>query len=321
MKKRAKANRLVVSQEQSGERLDRLVVELPEVGSRRRARDAIDTGKVSTDGNICGPGDAGRKMKAGAVVSIDWGRPGTGKAGHEAREGMRQAGLEVLYEDEWLVAVNKPSGLLTDTANRHQAMTRDSLRVRLQRYLRARGDASWIVHRIDRDTSGVVLVARTQAASNDLRRQFRQRRPERVYLAVVHGVPESDHGEWADWMAWDPVHRIQRITPPEADKAVLASANYRVAQRFGTRASLVEVRLVTGRRNQIRLQASERGHPLYGEQLYLPEDWRPTSKPLIRRQALHARALGVLHPGTRKNVRFESPIPDDMERLLNILRR
>ncbi len=320
MSKHRPSLELVVPTERAGERLDRIVVDLPDVGSRRRARQAIDTGKVCLNGQPCGPGDAGVKVEAGAVVSIQWGRPGTGKDGYDARKGLREAGLQVLHEDDWVVIVNKPPGLLSDTANRRQSMTRDSLRARVQRYLRARGDATWIVHRIDRDTSGVVLVARTRQGSEDLRRQFRQHRPERAYLAVVYGVPEPAAGEWADWMAWDSVHRIQRTTPEETEGAVLARARYRVVERFGRRASLIEVRLVTGRRNQIRLQASLRDHPLYGERLYLPEGWHPPSRPGIERQALHAAHLEIRHPGTRKQLRVEAPLPDDMRRLLERLR-
>ncbi len=312
---------LIVSPEQAGSRLDKLVVELPEVGSRRRAKQAIETGKVSVDGVICGPDDLGRKLDAGARLRIDWGKPGTGRAKHQANKGLKEAGLEVLYEDEWLVAVNKPTGLLTDTANRHQSMNHDSMRARLQRWLRAQGDAVFVVHRIDRDTSGVVLAARTEPTSRELRRQFRNHGPERRYLAVVHGVPDPAEGEWADWMAWDPAQRIQRKTPAEVEGSVRATTRMRTLARFGRYAALIELHLHTGRRNQIRLQAALRGHPLVGEKLYLPEGWRGPSKPLIQRQALHAASLVVEHPRHRKPVRFEAPIPDDLQRLLALLGR
>jgi 23S rRNA pseudouridine1911/1915/1917 synthase len=312
---------LIVSPEQGGARLDRLVVDLPEVGSRRRARQAIETGKVSVDGRVCGPDDVGLKVPEGATVAIAWDRPGTGRAKHQARKGLDEAGLKVLFEDEWLVAVNKPTGLLTDTANRYQSMHRDSMRVRLQRYLRVQGDAVFVVHRIDRDTSGVVLAARTERASRELRRQFRNRRPERCYLAVVHGRPDPAQGDWTDWMAWDPAKRIQRKTPPETEGAVEATTRVRTLAHYGRFASLLELRLVSGRRNQIRLQAALRGHPLLGEKLYLPEDWHPPSKTLIQRQALHALALEVDHPQHRKPVRFEAPPPNDFRQLLSLLER
>jgi 23S rRNA pseudouridine1911/1915/1917 synthase len=321
MPKPSKSNTLTVSPEQEGFRLDRVVVDLPEVGTRRRARQAIETGKVTIEGRVCGPADVGRKVKAGTQVAISWGKPGTGRAKHQASKGLQEAGLTVLHEDEWILAVDKPSGLLTDTANRHQSMNHDSLRVRLQRYLRLQGDAVYVVHRIDRDTSGVVLAARTERASKELRRQFRIHRPVRCYLAVVHGVPEPASGEWSDWMAWEPSKRIQRATPPEVEGSVLAKCQVRTIARYGRYASLIELRLHTGRRNQIRLQAQLRGHPLVGEKLYLPEDWHGPSKPLIPRQALHALFLELDHPQHREPVRFEAPLPDDLLQLLALLRR
>jgi 23S rRNA pseudouridine1911/1915/1917 synthase len=321
MPKSSESHTLVVSPEQAGFRLDRVVVDLPEVGSRRRARQAIETGKVTIEGRVCGPEDVGKKVKAGTQVGITWGKPGTGRAKHQATKGLREAGLKVLHEDEWVVAIDKPAGLLTDTASRYQSMNRDSLRVRLQRYLRVQGDAVYVVHRIDRDTSGVVLAARSDQASRDLRRQFRNHRPTRCYLAVVHGVPEPATAEWSDWMAWEPSKRIQRTTPPETEGAVLAKCRMRTIATYGRYASLIELRLHTGRRNQIRLQAQLRGHPLVGEKLYLPEEWRGPSKPLIPRQALHALFLELDHPNRRKPVRYEAPLPDDLQTLLALLRR
>jgi 23S rRNA pseudouridine1911/1915/1917 synthase len=177
------------------------------------------------------------------------------------------------------------------------------------------------VHRIDRDTSGVVLAARTERASRELRRQFRNHKPTRCYLAVVHGVPEPANGEWADWMMWDPAKRIQRTTPAETEGSVLATTKLRTIARYGRFASLVELRLHTGRRNQIRLQAQLRGHPLLGERLYLPEDWKGPARRPIQRQALHALFLELAHPHSRERVRFEAPLPDDLRRLLAQLKK
>ena len=321
MKQPRPGTRLIVSPEQAGERLDRVVVAMEGVGSRRRAREAIATGKLSVDGQVVGTEESGRPVTAGAVLEIAWARPGTSQARHQAKEGLEASGLQVIFEDPHLLVLDKPAGLLTDTASRRQSLERDSLRARVQRYLKAQGDHGFIVHRLDRDTSGVVLVARTEAAEADLRRQFRGHRPERVYLAAVAGVPKPLSGHWADWMAWDSAHNLQRQTPPEAEGAVLAEADYRCLARFGDFAALLEVRLHTGRRNQIRLHATLRGHPLLGEALYLPEDFRAPARPLIRRQALHAAALGFLHPVERKAVRFEAPLPEDMRRLLEVLER
>ncbi len=306
--------RLVVPPEQAGARLDRLVVGLNQVGSRRRAQAAIASGKVSIDGRRCSAEDIGEPVPAGAEIQLDWGRPGSSAARVKARRGLDEAGLRVIHQDRWLVAVDKPAGLLSDTATRKQAQERDSLRARLQVWLRAEGDAVHMVHRIDRDTSGVVLAARTDDAASDLKRQFRAHRPERVYWLAVQGVPQPLEGEWQDWMAWDRAALIQRGVPADTESAVLARARYRTLARRGDRASILEVRLHTGRRNQIRLHCSLRDHPLVGETHYLPEGWTQRG-PRAPRQALHALRLGVLHPEHRKPVSFEAPLPFDLVRL------
>ncbi len=311
--------RIVVSELQAGSRLDLLVRDLDQVGSRRRARQAIETGKISLDGRRCGAADIGLAVGAGAVVELDWGRPGSSVARHRAKRVLQEAGLQLLYEDPWLVAVDKPAGLLSDTVGRRQA-GRDSLRRRLARYLRTQGESLQLVHRIDRDTSGVVLAARDPMAAKDLKRQFRQQRPERVYWVAVQGVPPEHEGPFEDWMAWDQSRLKQRLVPAESAGAVLARAHFRLLRRFGQRAAILQVRLVTGRRNQIRLHCQLRGYPLFGERQYLPEDW-PADALEAPRQALHASSLSVLHPSRRRPIRFEAPLPPDLVALERRLQR
>jgi 23S rRNA pseudouridine1911/1915/1917 synthase len=173
------------------------------------------------------------------------------------------------------------------------------------------------VHRIDRDTSGVVVFARRADAQARLKEQFRRREPERVYLAVVHGVPAPEQGTWRDVLAWDADDLIQRTTTAADARGREARSEYRVAERFGG-ASLVEVRLITGRRNQIRMQAGLHGHPLVGEQQYLPGD--ASIRIDFSRQALHAFRLGLAHPVSRRPLRFEAPLPADLLALLSRLR-
>lgn len=300
---------------EADQRLDQVLAALERVGSRNRARRVLESGKVSVDGQPVGLDDAGRRLAAGAVVRIDWDRPGSSLAAVRGRRRIAEAGLEILYEDEHVLAIDKPAGLLTDTASVQQARERDSVRKRLTPWLRARGQRPWIVHRIDRDTTGVVLVARTEPAAEHLRRQFRARAPERVYLAVVEGVPRGREGVWEDPMVWDAARRIQRRSDEEG--AFLARARWSLREAFAG-AALIEVRLETGRRNQIRLQAQLRGHPLVGERLYRPEGQPDRSR--FPRQALHALRLGVVHPATGRPLTVEAPIPDDLRRLLRRLR-
>lgn len=307
------AERQVVAEPQ---RLDRLLASLPRIGSRNRARQVLESGKITVDGAPVGLADAGRTLEAGAVVVVDWDRPGTALDAVRGRRKVADAGVVVLYDDPDVIALDKPVGLLTDTASAQQAKERDSLRKRLVPWLRAQGARPLIVHRIDRDTSGVVLVAKHEQAAEALRQQFRARAPERVYLVVVEGVLRPEEGTWEDPMAWDSGRRIQRRCKPDDPGAFLARAHYRVREILGG-ASLLEVRLETGRRNQIRLQAQLRGHPLVGERLY--REGPPTLT--FPRQALHAHRLTVRHPRTGKPLTIASPLPPDLQRLLARLRK
>ena len=157
--------------------------------------------------------------------------------------------------------------------------------------------------------------ARTQQA---LREQFKRREPERVYLAVVYGHPSPAAGVWRDHLVWDRTASIQKETHPRDPRGKEAICQYRVLASF-EEASLVEITLRTGKRNQIRLQARLRGHTLVGEKRYVsgPDRLRPIAFP---RQALHAMRLTFRHPGDERPVRFESPIPADVARLLRELR-
>jgi 23S rRNA pseudouridine1911/1915/1917 synthase len=152
-----------------------------------------------------------------------------------------------------------------------------------------------------------------------LKRQFRERTPERVYLAVVYGHPTPRAGTWRDHLVWDSRALIQKETHPNDPRAAEAISRYKVVETFDA-ASLIEVRLHTGKRNQIRIQSRLRGHTLVGEVRYTygPDALRPIP---FRRQALHAWRLTFEHPVEGKAMTFEAPLPDDMKTLINGLRR
>ena len=177
----------------------------------------------------------------------------------------------------------------------------------------------FVVHRIDQDTSGLVVFAKDLASRQRLKAQFVRREPERVYLAVVYGNPSPAMGTWRDFLVWDTKALIQKETHPRDPRGREAIAEYRVVENFRD-ASLIEVRLRTGRRNQIRIQASLRGHTLVGEQRYVygPGALRPI---LFGRQALHAWRLELAHPGDGRRLAFEAPLPADFADLLTRLRR
>jgi 23S rRNA pseudouridine1911/1915/1917 synthase len=177
----------------------------------------------------------------------------------------------------------------------------------------------FVVHRIDQDTSGLVVFAKDAHAQRTLKDQFKRREPGRVYLAVVYGAPDPSAGTWRDYLVWDEKALIQKETHPRDPRATEAISEYRVLETFAE-ASLVEVRLRTGRRNQIRIQARLRGHTLVGEERYVfgPGQLRPIA---FGRQALHAFRLTFDHPVDGRPLDLQAEPPADFADLLARLRR
>jgi 23S rRNA pseudouridine1911/1915/1917 synthase len=163
-----------------------------------------------------------------------------------------------------------------------------------------------------------VLFARDPGTQTALKGQFRRREPEREYWAVVYGHPDPPAGTWRDHLVWDTKALIQKETHPHDPQGAEAISEYRVVESFRD-TSLISVRLQTGKRNQIRIQARLRGHTLVGERRYVfgPETLRPIA---FSRQALHARVLAFRHPADGRLLRFEAPPPPDFVELLARLR-
>ena len=224
--------------------------------------------------------------------------------------------LDILFEDRVLIALNKPAGLLSVPLPRKDA--EPSVYRQLEAYLRPRKRRPFVVHRIDRDTSGVVLFAKDPRTQQAMKRQFIRREPERVYVAVVYGHPDPPRGEWRDHLVWDTKVLVQRRTHPRDPQGAEAVCTYRVIESFRD-TSLIEVRLETGKRNQIRIQARLRGHTLVGERRYVygPGILRPIS---FGRQALHAQRLAFRHPADDRVITIDAPLPADMQELLTQLR-
>lgn len=224
--------------------------------------------------------------------------------------------LEVVFEDDLIVVVNKRSGVLAVPLERHP----DALSVAalLDKRYRSHGKRRpFVVHRIDQDTSGLVLFAKDADSARFLTAQFRRREPLRQYLAIVYGRPEPAAGTWRDWLVWDRKALIQKpaaVGDPRGEEAI---SEYRIAEPLRG-ATLLEVQLTTGRRNQIRVQAALRGHPLVGERRY-GESVRPAERIRFERQALHAWRLELVHPRGGR-IAFEAPVPPDFTSLLARLR-
>ncbi len=302
-----------MSEDEADVRLDKYLAAASRLGSRTKAADALRKGRVFLNDAETGLDGAAIALKAGDAVRVWMDRPGSARRRGPHRDGD----LDILYEDAALIAVNKPPGLLTVPLARRD--TAPSVQTLLAEAARKRGyPPPLVVHRIDRDTSGVVLFARTPAAQADLKAQFLRRQPGRVYRAVVHGHLLPLRGEWRDRLVWDQAELRQAEADADDEDASEAIARYAVLEDL-REASLVEVRLVTGRRNQIRLQAALHGFPLVGERQYLGP--QPPAKPIaFPRQALHAFRLNLAHPISGEFVHLEAPLPKDMTVLIASLR-
>ena len=240
--------------------------------------------------------------------------------------------LEVIFEDEEVIVINKPAGLVVHPAPGNPAGTLvNALIAHCGNTLKGIGGVRrpGIVHRLDKDTSGLMVAAKTGLAHESLTKQFAERTVERAYTALVWGVPNPTSGLINT--------KIGRSTRNRKKMSVLrqkgkeARTNYQVERRFGNGAALVQCRLDTGRTHQIRVHMAHLGYPVIGDPLYGGGRTRArkallnagTAPALIslNRQALHARLLGFTHPLTHKIHRFESPLPQDLAELCEFLER
>ena len=240
--------------------------------------------------------------------------------------------LDVIFEDQWLVAINKRAGLIIHPAAGDHAET---LVNGLQWYLDQSGSATGllrpgIVHRLDRDTSGVLVSTRDHLSHRRLSISFQDRTVQKTYLAIVEGHPSKDSGTIDS-----PLGRVNNpdsqliSAAPDAIEPRSAETRFSVLQRLAG-CSLVEVRPLTGRLHQIRVHLASIGHPLLGEPFYgtggdirrdregrlLVEPPADPPWPLISRQALHAHSLGLEHPITGEALLIQAPLPDDFKRVL-----
>jgi len=306
--------RWTVDADEQGLRLDHFLCGSARLGSRSRAAAALERGKIFVNDVEAGPTAAASRLRAGDVVRLWMDRPGSARR----RPGPFDSGdLRILYEDDLIVVVNKPAGLLTVPLERREAAP--SVLDQLEDHFRSHGRRrAFVVHRIDRDTSGLVLFAKDARAQQALKDQFRRREPDRVYRALVYGRPVPPAGTWRDTLTWDQKSLIQKETHPADPRGTEAVCEYRIVEAF-TDTSLIEVRLHTGKRNQIRIQARLRGHTLVGERRYVygPDQIRPIEFP---RQALHAFRLSFRHPADGRPLAFEAPLPSDFADLLSRMR-
>jgi 23S rRNA pseudouridine1911/1915/1917 synthase len=223
---------------------------------------------------------------------------------------LRERRLAIIYEDDALVAVDKPAGLPAVPVPGADTPSAFSL---LAAELRRKRQEAFVVHRIDRFTSGLLLFAKTHPDRDALVRQFLAHTPLRQYLALVRGHLRPAEGTLVHYLRRDGM--LQKITREKDPRGTRAELRYIVEQRLRA-ASLVRVTLVTGLQNQIRVQFSAIGHPVIGDRKYHPEE---ASERRIARVALHAADLQFLHPRTRETVSLDCEPPPDFLRLVDSL--
>ncbi|GAA0568073.1 RluA family pseudouridine synthase [Rhizomicrobium electricum] len=319
--------------EAAGERLDRFLAGACSDMSRSRLRQLIDEGRVTLEGVRDGTakiGDPNHRVKPGEHYKIDV------PPAAPALPIGQDIPLNVVYEDDDVIVIDKPAGLVVHPAAGNPDGTLvNALIAHCGASLKGIGGAArpGIVHRLDKDTSGLLIAVKNERAMHSLAKQFANHTIERAYHAVVWGWPRNAEGRIETQIGRNPFDRKRMGVMRQGGKD--AVTRYRVIERFGeaTRplAALIECRLETGRTHQIRVHLTHLGHPLIGDPTYGRARTAPRAKTPeheaayktlaeFSRQALHARLLGFQHPSLHKTLRFESVYPADMAELIEALR-
>jgi 23S rRNA pseudouridine1911/1915/1917 synthase len=295
---------LTVPPEHAGERLDQLMPKLlPEV-SRATAADLITRGMVLINGRACKP--ASRPI-GGARLDVELPAPQPSDALPE------DIHVPIVFEDESIVVVDKPAGMVVHPAPGNETGT--LVNALLGRYARLPGDPMrpGIVHRLDKDTSGLMVVARTPAAISVLSRAFKNREVHKEYVALIVGALDQDSGTIKADIGRDPRHRQRMAVVGYGGRE--ASTTYWTEEKFA-RFTLIRVRLDTGRMHQIRVHFSALGHPIVGDPVY----GRAIAGLSLNRQFLHSSLLRFIHPRTGEGMEFASMLPEDLAAVLARLR-
>ncbi|AKJ64522.1 RluA family pseudouridine synthase [Kiritimatiella glycovorans] len=305
---KTESGRAVVSADDGGARLDAWLAGLRPDEPRAEWQRRIRGGHVFVDGKTV---RASHRLKAGETVC--WRAP----ASSTPELVPEDIPLDILYEDDDLIALNKPPGLVVHPAPGHVHGT--LVHALLYRWpgIKAAGTEHrpGIVHRLDRDTSGVLVVARTLTARDALVATFKSGNADKRYLALVRGTPVPASGTLRTTLGRHPTQRKKMaVDPPRGKDAV---THYRTLDSLA-HVSLVECRIETGRTHQIRVHLAHLGHPVLGDRVYGGKP--PKSLPAPDRQMLHAARLALPHPRTGTRMVFEAPVPGDMEHMIRTLR-
>ena len=315
--------RVVVDKNQEPLRIDKYMFERLKHSSRNRIQKAADAGFVHVNDQ---PVKSNYKVRPLDVITLMLDAPQ-----HDSTIEAEEIPLNIVYEDPEVMVVNKPAGMVVHpgAGNFHGTLINAvAWHLKDLPTFDANDPAVGLVHRIDKDTSGLLVIAKTPDAKTKLGLQFFNKTTHRSYHALVWGNFNEEEGRIEGNIARDPKDRLRMsVFPPDSDVGKTAITHYRVLERFGY-VTLIECILETGRTHQIRAHMKHIGHPLFGDERYggmeiLRGQRSSTYKAFIQnclnlchRQALHAKTLGFVHPKTNREMNFTSDLPEDMQQLI-----
>jgi 23S rRNA pseudouridine1911/1915/1917 synthase len=305
------SSQIELSVEETSDRLDRyLASQLTDV-SRSRLQKLIEQGYVQINGDVC----TSKKLDVKSGDRIQINIPDAEPLDLQAED----IPLDILYEDDSLLILNKPAGLVVHPSAGHETGTMvNALLAHCPTLPGINGvQRPGIVHRLDKDTTGAIAVAKTEQAFHHLQEQFRTKTARRDYLAIVYGAPPQESGTIDQPIGRHPVER-QKMAVVSKEKGRRAITHWHIEERLGNY-TLMEFELETGRTHQIRVHSAFMGHPIVGDQVY--SSGRKSINVNLPGQALHAWRLRLKHPVTEEWVVAIAPLPPTFTKLLEVLKR
>lgn len=309
-------HKFIASKGQEPLRVDKFLMNFIENATRNKIQQAAKQGHIWVNTVIV---KQNYKVKAGDEVKVMFEHPP-----YEFLLTPEDIPLDIVYEDDTLLVVNKPAGMVVHPGHGNYSGTLiNALVHHFDNLPKNSSERPGLVHRIDKDTSGLLVIAKTEAAMTHLAKQFFEKSSEREYLALVWGNLEEEEGTVEGHIARNPKNRLQMIVFPDGDQGKEAVTHYKVVERLGY-ITLVSCRLETGRTHQIRVHMKHIGHTLFNDERYggnkilkgttftKYKQFVENSFKILPRQALHAKTLGFKHPKTGEFMQFNSELPEDM---------
>lgn len=304
-----------VTSDHDGDRIDNVLAKLMDAYSRTFVQKLIRKKLVKINNKVA---KKGNRVSVGDVITVK--KAKLEKSKFEAKD----IPLEIIYEDDDLLIVNKPAGLLTHPSAHEQSYTLvNALLHHCGNSLSGIGGEKrpGIVHRLDKDTSGVIVVAKHDESHKDLAKQIQQRKVEKYYLALVVGLMKSSSGTIEAPLLKTRIHKKNKVVISPNKLAKDSLTHFTVKEKIKDKYSLLEVQIITGRTHQIRVHLASINHPVVGDKTYGNKNVNSdTNKMGLTRQFLHAYKLKFRHPRTHEWVEFKAPLSEDLKNILEALR-